>query len=251
MIDLGYTAIDLLLIGLVFILAGSVKGVIGLGLPTVSLGLLTAMTDLTSAMALMVAPSFVTNLWQGLVGGNLVALLRRLWPFLLLAVATIFIGAQGLRSIDLSLLSVLLGGLLIVYAAIALAGVRLTISPSQARWAGPTFGAVNGVLTGLTGSFVVPGVLYLQAIGLGRDQLVQAMGILFTLSTVAIGVALGTQALFSANAATVSVAAVIPALLGMVLGQRIRARLSEAVFRRVFFWAILVLGAYIVLRHLT
>jgi len=251
MFDLGYTAMDLMLIGLVFALAGGVKGVIGLGLPTVSLGLLTAMTDLTSAMALMVVPSFVTNLWQGLVGGHFRMLLSRLWPFLALAVAAVFLGAQGLRSIDLSLLSVLLGGLLIAYAAIALAGVRLAISDRQAGWAGPAFGAVNGVLTGLTGSFVVPGVLYLQAIGLGRDQLVQAMGILFTLSTVAVAAALGTQTLWSVNDAGVWVAAVLPAFCGMLLGQRARARLSETAFRRVFFYAILVLGAYIVVRHLT
>ena len=53
-----------------FLLAGGVKGVIGLGLPTVSLGLLTAVLDLTTAMALLIVPSFVTNLWQAMAGGN-------------------------------------------------------------------------------------------------------------------------------------------------------------------------------------
>ena len=69
----------------VFFLAGAVKGVIGLGLPTVSLALLTLALDLPTAMALLLVPSFVTNLWQGLVGGHLGPLLRRLWPFLTLA----------------------------------------------------------------------------------------------------------------------------------------------------------------------
>ena len=43
----------------VFLLAGTVKGVIGLGLPTVSLAILTIAMDLTSAMALLLIPSFV------------------------------------------------------------------------------------------------------------------------------------------------------------------------------------------------
>ena len=60
----------LILVGLTFVLAGGVKGVIGLGLPTVSLAILTATLGLHSAMALLVAPSLVINVWQALVGGN-------------------------------------------------------------------------------------------------------------------------------------------------------------------------------------
>ena len=52
-----------------FVIAGGVKGVIGLGLPSVSLGLLTATLDLPTAMALMIAPSFFTNSYQATVGG--------------------------------------------------------------------------------------------------------------------------------------------------------------------------------------
>ena len=234
----------------VFLLAGTVKGVIGLGLPTVSLGLLVLVTDLPGAMALMLAPSFVTNVWQGCVGGNLLALLRRLWPFLL--PATLLIGLSGLAivSADLSLLAGLLGLLLVAYALVGLLGIRLAIGSAREGWAGPLFGAVNGLLTGLTGSFVVPGVMYLQSIGLPRDQLVQAMGILFTLSTAALAVSLGGNGLLSQDLGLVSAAGVIPALLGMVIGQRIRRVLSEAAFRRVFFWALLALGAYIAVRAL-
>lgn len=163
-----------------FLLAGAVKGVIGLGLPTVSLGLLTAALDLPTAMALLLVPSFVTNLWQALVGGNAIEILRRIWPFLLMASATVWIGARALTSVDLALLSALLGFLLVAYAVISLGGIRLAINPQQEVWVGPLIGTANGVLTGMTGSFVVPGVMFLQAIGLPRDRLIQAMGMLFT-----------------------------------------------------------------------
>ena len=59
-----------LLIAVTFLLAGGVKGVIGLGLPTISLGLLAATLDLPSAMALVIIPAFVTNIWQGTSGGH-------------------------------------------------------------------------------------------------------------------------------------------------------------------------------------
>ena len=238
----------LALITATFVLAGTVKGVIGLGLPTVCLGILTAALDLTTAMVLLVVPSFVTNLWQAMVGGNGSIILRRIWPFLLMATGTVWLGAGALTRLDLTVLSGLLGSLLIAYAGLNLAGVRIAIARRREVWAGPVFGTVNGVLTGMTGSFVVPGVMFLQAIGLNRDQLVQAMGMLFTASTVALALALRGNDFFTQELGTISAVGVIPATIGMVFGQRIRRRLSEQRFRQVFFIAIGLLGAYIVLR---
>lgn len=236
----------LLVIGGTFLLAGAVKGVIGLGLPTVSLALLTVAIDLPSAMALLLVPSFVTNVWQAATGGNGRAILRRLWPFLLTATVTVWLGAAALSRVDLSLLSALLGVLLVVYAALSLAGLHFAIPARREAWAGPVLGAVNGILTGMTGSFVVPGVLFLQAIGLPRDRLIQAMGMLFTVSTAALAVALQGNDLLTAELGGLSAAALIPAIIGMAVGQRIRQKLSEQLFRRVFFVSLLILGTYII-----
>ncbi len=238
------------IVALTFLLAGAVKGVIGLGLPTVSLALLTAALGLPQAMALLLVPSFVTNLWQAAVGGHGRAILLRLWPFLIMATVTIWIGAVALTRVNLSLLSALLGGLLIIYSVINLKRPRFAITREQEPWVGPLLGTLNGMLTGMTGSFVVPGVLYLQAIGLPRDTLIQAMGMLFTASTLALAIALQRNEILTAELGSLSAAAVLPALIGMVCGQRIRKFLSESVFRRVFFISLLIVGAYIVARAL-
>ena len=102
----------------------------------------------------------------------------------------VWLGATALTRVELDLLSALLGALLVTYSVISLAGVRLSLNASQEVWLGPVMGTANGILTGMTGSFVVPGVLFLQAIGLSRDSLIQAMGMLFTVSTVALAFAL-------------------------------------------------------------
>ena len=125
-------------------------------------------------------------------------------------------------------------------------GTRLTITSEREVWAGPLLGAANGILTGMTGSFVVPGVMFLQAIGLSRDMLVQAMGKLFTASTIALALALKGNGFLTAQLGLISAAAVVPAVIGMVAGQQIRSRLSEDRFRQIFFVAIMVLGAYII-----
>ena len=233
-----------------FLIAGTVKGVIGLGLPTVSLALLAVAIDLPHAMALLLVPSFITNLWQAVVGGSGRAILRRLWPFLLMATVTVWLGAAALTRVDLSLLSALLGALLVIYATVSLAGLRFTITRRQEMWIGPLVGSANGILTGMTGSFVVPGVMFLQAIGLSRDRLIQAMGMLFTASTVALAIALQGNDLLTIELGVLSTAALLPAIIGMVLGRRIRRSLSEPLFRRVFFVSLLMLGAYIIARAL-
>ncbi len=111
-------------------------------------------------------------------------------------------------------------------------------------------GLVNGLLTGMTGTFMLPGVLYFQALGLARDQMIQAMGMLFTVSTLALAFALQKNALLASGQLLVSSAAVIPAIVGMVAGQRIRRVLPEERFRRLFFISLILLGGYIVFRAL-
>ncbi len=236
----------LFIIFFTFLLAGFVKGVIGLGLPSVSLALLTVATDLPSAMALLLVPSFVTNVWQGMVGGHARVIVQRLWPFLAMATITVWLGAIALAHFELPTLSALLGVLLVTYAVIALSGFRITVAARNEKWVGPLLGAVNGILTGMTGSFVVPGVMFLQAIGLSRDMLIQAMGMLFTVSTLALAIALQSNDLLTFQHGISSAGAVLPAIAGMILGQRVRQRLPELLFRKVFFVSLLVLGFYIV-----
>lgn len=236
------------LVAAVFTLAGLVKGIVGLGLPTVSLGLLTATVGLEAAMALMLVPSFATNLWQGLVGGAFAAVLRRMASLLVCVCLATWLTAGLLAKADTALLSALLGGLLCLYGGASLARPLLPPPGRHERWLSPLVGLVNGGLSGLTGSFVVPGVLYLQSLGLPRDAFVQAMGVLFAVSTVVLGIALAGHGRLPGELGALSTAALAPAILGMIVGQRLRRRLSEARFRQVFFAAIAALGGYIVLR---
>ena len=240
----------LIIVGLTFLLAGCIKGVIGLGLPTVSLSVLTATLGLHPAMALLVIPSFVTNFWQGVVGGHGREILGRIWPLLVFATGSVWIGAKALSRVDVSLMSALLVILVAIYSIFSLTHPNVTIPRRWEKLAGPVVGTVNGVLTGMTGSFVFPSVLYLQAIRLPRDVLIQAMGILFTASTVALGISLGKHNILTAELGAVSAVSVVPAVIGMWLGQQLRRQMSEALFRRVFFLTLLALGLYIFARSI-
>jgi uncharacterized membrane protein YfcA len=104
----------------------------------------------------------------------------------------------------------------------------------------PVAGLATGVVTGATGIFVIPAVPYIQALGLNKDDLIQALGLSFTVSTVALAAALSHAGAFKLDGMAASAFAVVPALLGMQLGQVIRHRISPAAFRR---WCLVLLGA--------
>ncbi len=239
---------SLTMIFFTLLLAGTIKGTIGLGLPMISVGVLVATFDLTTAMALVIMPAFVTNVWQAIVGGNGMVILKRLWPFLFFAIATVWIGAMALTTFNTAYLSIFLGILLLSYSSLNLIGLQFFIPPHHEKWMGLIIGATNGIFTGMAGSLSMPGILYLQSIGLSRDMQVQAMGILFLLSTIGLAIALQNNNLLSSELTTISTFAVIPSLVGMAIGQRIRKRLSKQRFRQVVSIAIFFLGLFIILK---
>ncbi len=240
---------NILLIFFPFLLGGLVKGIIGTGLPTVSLALIVATLGIREGMAIILLPSILTNFQQGLLGGYLKVTLKRSWSFLLATFGTTWIGASFLRVVDLSWLTALLGVILFSYAFF---GLKVKILPRPGKKTEllltPIVGAINGVLTGMTGSSIVPGVLYLQSLDMGKDKLVQTMGLVFLVSTITLAFALQKNNLLTKDLLILSFIAFFPACLGMWIGSRIRARISEELFRRLFFILMLLLGCYIVVR---
>lgn len=235
-----------------FFVGGLVKGLTGLGLPPVVLGILTATIGITPAKALILVPTFLTNLVQASSGRHGRNVVRTTWPFLLAATVFALSGAFTLGYFRADVMSALLGLGLAVYGLLGLFRLRVDIS---GKWwnhpVGVVFGAANGFLTGMTGSSAVPGVFYLQSLGFLRDELVQSMGILFTLSSVGLAWSLQTQDLVSVQLAILSTVSLAPAFIGMSIGNRIRKGIPEEKFRTVLCVALLLLGLYVAVQSLS
>jgi len=236
--------------GLILVFAGFVKGVIGLGLPAIGVGLLSLMVTPAEAAALLILPNLVTNFWQMIAGGHLRGLARRMWPLLAgIAVGTV-LGAAWLSSGPAGWATGLLGGALLAYAALGFAKRSPRVPPGAEAPVGVAAGIATGAVTVATGVFVMPAVPFLHALGLDRDRLVQALGLSFFASSVALAAALTSAGILDAASGLSSLAAMAPVLLGMMAGQRIRAKVSQQAFRRWFFLGLVGLGSYLVLRAL-
>jgi hypothetical protein len=230
----------------VFALAGFVKGVIGLGLPTISMGLLALVMSPVEAAAILIVPSLLTNVWQMLAGHSLRAVALRLWPMMVAVCLGTWLGAGLMTGPAARYGTAILGVALALYAISGLATVRFTIPRRLELVAGPLTGAVTGLITAATGVFVIPAVPYLQAIGLEKEDLVQALGLSFTVSTVALAFNVGAAGALDLSVAGPTVIALLLAITGMWVGQTLRLRLSPALFRRWFFAGLLLLGIYLI-----
>jgi uncharacterized membrane protein YfcA len=238
----------ILIIIAVFLLAGAVKGMTGMGLPTVAMGALGAVMPPVAAAALLVVPSFVTNVWQLLAGPNFVALAARLWAMMAGILIGTVAGSWVLTRADTALTTAALGAALFVYAASSLVMRPWRVPRGAERWLSPVIGLTTGLVTGCTGVFVIPAVPYLQALDLEKDDLIQALGLSFTVSTIALAIGLARGGAFGATDLTGSAIALAPALAGMWLGQIARQRIGAATFRRAFLICLALLGLELMMR---
>lgn len=234
----------------VFALAGMIKGTIGLGLPAVAMGLLTLFISPFQAATLLIVPSMVTNVWQLFAEGHVLRLVRRFWSLLMgIIVGSIWsvfptLGHGEFQS------EALLGGMLTLYGLYGLFAKNMPNLAPYEKYLSPVIGYLGGALTVATGVIVIPVVPFLQSLHLKRDDLVQSLGLAFTVSTLCLAVFLQQNPIeampFDYKMALI---ALFPALMGMWLGTKIRYRIPEQKFRKVFFCGLVIFGGYMVLHQ--
>jgi uncharacterized membrane protein YfcA len=237
------------LIGTVFVAAGAVKGISGMGLPTFSIALLGLVMPPASAATLVLLPSLLTNMAQ-CVGPHARTLLRRLWPLWLgVAVATVWSPLPDLGSAGPSTRATL-GVVLMVYGLWGLARPALPDFGRHAPSAGGVAGVLSGTLTAATGVFVMPLVPYLQTLRLEKDAFIQALGLSFLVATLALAARLGHIAATSGASVPLAghVIALLAACAGVWIGARLRQRLPLLLFQRALYGVFIALGVLMLAR---
>jgi len=262
--------ITFILITLVFLTAGAVKGLSGMGLPTIAIALLSLFMPVGQAALLMVLPALTTNITQ-CFGEHWRGLIRKfglMW--LMIAVVTLFSPFSGLTDDGAGVLG-LLGLVLITYGAWGLGRPLLARYLSQSSPTSPASsnqsvgivtkavispvagffsGAFTGLLTAATGVSVLPLVPYLQSSSLSKNEFIQALGISFTVANVALMVRLGTSGSLDVAAyIPMVVVAVAAAFVGLWIGTVFRGRLNPMQFQRMLHGVFCGLGVIMLVRY--
>jgi len=234
---------SLSLVALIFILAGLVKGVIGMGLPTIGIGFLGLMIAPVEAAAMLVLPSLVTNVWQLISGPDFLPLLKRFKTLLIGICLGTPLGVSFIVSGQTAIVTAGLGIVLMAYGLYGLSAARIQVAARTEYWLTPVIGVLTGIISGATGIAALPMAPYFTALNLKRDELIQALGLSFTVASIALAIGLWVTGEFLFEIATISLLALIPALGGMFLGQFIRKKIPQEKFRRYFFLSLVLLGS--------
>lgn len=242
---------SLIAVGLVFLFAGFVKGIVAIGLPAISISLLSHIIGVREAIFITLAPALLTSLAQAVLGPSLRVIAIRLWPLLALgALAIMFAASFAVRG-NTTILAMIVGSLIMVYALANLLRIRLPHPGAHEKYLTPLMGLMGGTLGGMSGMFVMPAVPYMQTLGLNREELIQAIAVWFTVAALVMLASVGARGALTPNVLAWTSIAIVTSLTGIWFGTKARGKLSERMFMQVFFVAFLLLGSFIVFKALS
>jgi uncharacterized membrane protein YfcA len=228
----------------VFFIAGIVKGLVGIGLPTITLALTSFVLPLSDMIALIALPTVFTNIWQAAVGGSFKKIVRRQWPLILPMMVTLVLTMWWIGRTTPQWAFLVLATILVTYGGLGLLRIRLHIHADLERPLAPVIGLISGVVAGLIGVPVVPLMPYMQGLDVKPVELVQSLGVIVSIASITLTASLLRYGLLDQRHVLISALAVIPAVAGQTVGTQIRRRLSIEQFRQVVFWALLLTGLY-------
>ncbi|MEM9146050.1 MAG: sulfite exporter TauE/SafE family protein [Pseudomonadota bacterium] len=236
---------------LAYLIAGTVKGTVGIGLPTASVALLSQAVDAKTAIALVIVPSVAANLWQVHRSGDALGALRRYAPFVL-CLTVVIGGVAALVTARLSseVLMAALGVVVILFSVSNLAWTPPRLSDRFDRLGQIVMGTASGVIGGLTSIWAPTMVAYLMARRVAKDEFVRATGLIILLGNLPMAAGFAYGGMLDASLATFSALLVLPALAGFALGERIRARLDAERFRKLVLFFFLLIGLNLLRRAL-
>ena len=250
---MGISSIEnlILYLSIIFFISGIVKGIIGMGLPTISLLLLSLFLDINTAIILIIIPSLITNILQGFYGKYLKELITEYWSFFLISGFFVYFGTMFFEALNLTTTTLLLSLVIIFYSLFALSGKVFSPDKINSPLIKSVVFSSNGFFTGITGSLIFPGVFFFQALKFNREKLIQALGIHFTLLTLFLGLSkFYFYSYLTLKFSQLSIISCIAAFTGMFLGNLISKKIEENFFKRLFLYSLIIIGFLLTIKVL-
>ena len=244
------TSSILLIASLCFVLAGTVKGVVGIGLPTTAIAVMSLWLDPRAAIAITLFPMLISNAWQVFRMGDIRQTAERYWLFGL--VLFIGVGATTYLSKDVPQ-QVLIGALGLIIIAFSVINLWRDVPkiPDRFDRVSQVLGGISaGIMGGLTAVWGPPMVIYLSSRRVPKDEFVRATGLLIFAGSLPLIAGYLANGFLTRDLAWVSLVMLVPTIAGFTLGERIRSKLNGEAFRKTLLLVFLVLGANLLRRAL-
>ena len=236
------------------LLAGIVKGALGMGLPLFAVPILVTVFDLPTAIALMIVPILTSNLIQAWEGKNKqisISTFKRFFPLIITLIPFTIFTAQYISKIDIKLGSLLMGLIVIIFSLSNLINNNIIIKPKAEIIISPIIGIIAGILGGIS-SLIGPLIaMYLIALKLEKDFFVITIAIIFLCFSITLYSTLAINGVMNFNNITGSLLATIPVMFGVILGNRIRGKINQKKFKIILIIFLIIIGINLIRKGLS
>lgn len=239
---------DLLLAFTIFFFAGISKGALGIGLTMLTIPMLSSLVSIQDAIAISFFPMVVTNFWQMVRGGNLGIALRRFWPLLVVLIFSAWLGTLALVGWSAEIVSILMGGMVIAFALFSLARPTLSLGPRLELPVSIAAGAIGGFFGGMALISGPPIIMLLLALKLRKEEFIGAIGLLYFFGLLPAGVLLPYYGVLRTEHIVPGLLSLVPVLAGLLIGEWIRSRINQTLFRNLLLVSLLAIGLNLVRR---
>lgn len=238
----------IVVLAVTFTVGGLVKGLLAFGLPLVMVPPLSLVFPVPTAIALVTLPILLTNAWQMFHAGGVVSALKRLWPLIVPLLITLVLSAHLLIALDETVILITAGVVVLTFVLVDIVGLKLTVPPRHERLFGVVAGIAGGFIGGITSFFGTPPLMYLHALHMGKDRFVQATAIILFAGGVVLMMMLGKLDVLGRTELAVSAVGMIPLVIGLVIGQKLRAKINQDLFRDLVLFSLLAVGVSMIAR---
>ncbi len=226
----------------VFLLAGIIKGLVGVGLPTAVISMLSQFTDPRIAIAMLLLPALVSNIFQAHKNKMILKSIKLFWPFLGIMIIGILIFSQYAADFSADTLTIFVGIMIMVFVIVNLFVKPIAIPERFDLAFQIVLGAIAGIIGGLTSLWAPAVVVYLMSKHMPKNEFVGAMGILLLGGSLPLLAGYWQAGLTTPTLLLYSALMVIPTLLGVALGEKGRHFLNGQQFRIVLLGVFFILG---------
>jgi len=231
--------------------AGVVKGLVGFAMPMLMISGLTLFLAPDIALAALILPTLISNLMQAFRGGfrGAWAMVMEFRFYIFVMLTMLFVATQAVPGLSPRVFFLGLGVPITAFTLmnIALPSWRLA---RRSRLVETVIGAIAGLAGGISGVWGPPTVAYLTALDVPKAKSVRVQGMIYLTGSVALMAGHSATGVFGRDTIGLSIWMVAPAILGVVLGQKLQDRIDQKVFRRVTLIVLLLAGLNLLRRGL-
>ena len=230
-----------------YFLGGITQGILGVGLITVVISLLSFVIDVKETIALVIIPTIITSFFQMINGSNLKAIIKDTRYFLVFSTLIIVPGVFLLKVLESDLILIFIAILLFMNSSLSLSNRVVAIPNHQNSIIQVSAGSLNGFIIGLTSIYTMPFVFLLQSLKYNKEKTVQFMGLAFLLYSSMQFISFSYSKLISINTIVPSLIVTLPVIIGFLLGKKIRSFISEKLFKKLFYFMLLMMSGIILI----